>query len=104
MSAQPLYAAKQIQRKGMKLAMSVGDNRHYHIHEILPRHYQQTATRAGLPKVMVDWALEEIADTLPDAIRIACEALPADFPEDLRDSIADGALKRREVLTATAKA
>lgn len=100
MSAQPLVAAKQIQRKDMKLAMSVGDNRHYHIHEILPRHYQQTAARAGLPKEKVDWALEETADTLPDAIRIACEALPADFPEGLREAIADGALERRESLAA----
>jgi serine/threonine-protein kinase HipA len=100
MSAQQLYAKKQIQRKDMKLAMSVGDNRHYHIHEILLRHYQQTATRAGMPKEMVDWALEEIADTLPDATRIACESLPVDFPEDLRDAIIEGALKRREMLAA----
>jgi serine/threonine-protein kinase HipA len=102
MSAQDLYAEKRIQRKDMKLAMSVGDNRHYHVHEILPRYYQQTATGAGLPKEWVNWALEEIADTLPDAIRIACETLPADFPEDLRDAIVEGALKRREILAAAA--
>ena len=105
MSAQHLHAEKKIRRKDMKLAMSVGDNRHYHVHEILPRHYQQTASRAGLPKEMVDWALEEIADTLPDSLRIACESLPADFPGDLRDAIFEGALKRREMLAAaTARA
>jgi hypothetical protein len=53
-----------------------------------------------LPKEKVDWALEEIADTLPDAIRIACETIPADFPEDLREAIVKGALKRRESLAA----
>jgi serine/threonine-protein kinase HipA len=99
MSAQ-LFVRKQIQRKDMKLAMSVGSNGHYHINEILPRHYQQTGTRAGLPKEMVDWALQEVADTLPDAIRIACESLPADVPEDLREAIAEGALKRREIITS----
>jgi serine/threonine-protein kinase HipA len=104
MSAQPLYVEQQIQRKDMKLAMAVGNNSHYHIHEIQPRHYLQTADRAGLPDVMAAWALEEVADTVPDAIRIACETLPADFPADIRDSIVEGALNRREIITATAQA
>lgn len=103
MSAQPLYVAKRIQRKDRKLAMSVGNNRHYHIHEIQPRHYLQTADRAGLSDVKAARALEEAADTLPDAIRIACETLPADFPADIRDSVVDGALNRREIITAAAQ-
>jgi serine/threonine-protein kinase HipA len=37
-----------------------------------------------------------------DAIRIACETLPADFQEDLRDAIVEGALKRREILATAA--
>src|SRR6185437_16654823 len=99
MSAQQLYDKKQIQRKDMKLAMSVGDNLHYHIHEIQPRHFQQTGMRAGLPKERVDRALEEIADTLPDATRIVCESLPADFPAELRDDVVEGVMQRRNVIT-----
>lgn len=102
MSAQPLFVLKQVQRKDRRLAMSVGKNGHYHIHEIQPHHYHQTAARAGLPKEMVDRALDEVADTLPDAIRIACESLPADFPEDLREAVVEGALKRRDILALRA--
>ena len=100
MSAQELQDRKQIQRKEMKLAMSVGDNRHDHIHEIQPRHYRQTADRAGLPGGMADMALDQVADALPGAIEVVCAALPAGFPAALRDSIARGALKRRDLIAA----
>lgn len=99
MSAQNLYDERQIQRKGLELAMSVGDERHYHIHEIRPRHFRQTAARAGLPDELADKALEEIAAALPRAIDAACEALPRKFPADLRDSIVGAALKRRKLVT-----
>jgi serine/threonine-protein kinase HipA len=103
MSAQNLQDRKQIQRKEMKLAMSVGNSRHYQIHEIQPRHYRQTADRAGLPDGMAEMALDQIADALPGAIEDVCAALPSGFPADVRDSIANGALKRRNVIaTATA--
>ena len=102
MSAQHLFDCKQIQRRDMKLAMSVGNNRHYHIHEILPRHYYQTADRAGVPESMVALALDQIGDDLPGAIESACGSLPAHFPADIRDSIAEGALGRRGAITAAA--
>jgi serine/threonine-protein kinase HipA len=102
MSAQHLFDCKQIQRRDMKLAMSVGNNRHYHIHEILPRHYYQTADRAGVPESMVALALGQIGDDLPGAVESACASLPADFPADIRDSIAEGALGRLGAITAAA--
>jgi serine/threonine-protein kinase HipA len=102
MSAQNLQDKKQIQRKEMKLAMSVGNSRHYHIHQIQPRHYRQTADRAGLPDGMADMALDQIADALPGAIEIVCAALPSGFPADVRDSIASGALQRRNVIATAA--
>lgn len=98
MSAQHLQDTKQIQRKDMKLAMSVGDSRHAHIHEIRPRHYRQTADRAGVSGAIVDMALDQIADTLPGAIDAVGAALPPGFPAELCDSIAEGALKRRNAL------
>jgi serine/threonine-protein kinase HipA len=100
MSAQHLFDIRQIQRKDMKLAMSVGDNNHYHVHEIQPRHYYQTAGRAGLPDTTVALALGQIGAQLPAAIDSACAALPADFPADVCDSIAQGALNRLRVITA----
>ena len=100
MSAQHLFDLKQIQRKQLKLAMSVGNNNHYHVHEIQVRHYYQTAKKAGVPDSMVETALGQIAEDLPAAIENASAALPKGFPTELRDSVAEGALKRREVITA----
>jgi serine/threonine-protein kinase HipA len=103
MSAQHLYDRKQIQRKDMKLAMSVGNNNHYHIHEVQPRHYNQTAGRVGLPESTVALALGQIGEDLPAAIEKACATLPADFPPEICDFIAQGALKRLKVITAAAE-
>lgn len=100
MSAQHLVYLKQIQRKQLKLAMSVGNSNHYHVHEIQVRHYYQTAKKAGVPDSMVETALGQIANDLPAAIENASAALPKSFPTELRDSIAEGALKRCEVITA----
>jgi serine/threonine-protein kinase HipA len=100
MSAQHLYDLKQIQRKQLKLAMSVGNSNHYHVHEIQVRHYYQTAKKAGIPDSMVETALGQLVDDFPAAIENASAALPKKFPTELRDSIAEGSLKRCEVLTA----
>ena len=45
--AQPSLDSRQIERKQMTLAMSVGDSRHHHMDEIYGRHFVQTAIRAG---------------------------------------------------------
>lgn len=100
MSAQHLFDLKQIQRKQLKLAMSVGNSNHYHVHEIQVRHYYKTAKKAGVPDSMVETALGQIEDGLPAAIESASAALPKNFPTELRDSIAVGALKRCKVITA----
>ena len=94
MSTQHLLDDMSLQRKNMKLAMSVGNNKHYRVHEIQPRHFKQSADGAGLADGMVELALNQVSDTLPDAIATVSNSLPEDFPEALRDSIAEGALKR----------
>jgi len=99
MSAQHLLDLNQLQRKQMKLAMSVGKNNHYHVHEIRPRHYSQMVKKAGISDVIVETALTQVNDDLPAAIEAATAQLPAGFPPDIRDSIAEGALRRREVIT-----
>jgi len=47
LSAQPSLDQHQISRKDMKMAMSVGDSRHYRLDEIESRHFLQTAKQAG---------------------------------------------------------
>ena len=49
---------------------------------------------------MVEMALGQIVDDLPAAVENASAALPKNFPTESRDSIAEGALKRCEVITA----
>ncbi len=98
MSAQLLLDSKQLQRKNMKLAMSVGKNRHYHVHEIQPRHFQQCEEIVGMSEGAADMALNQIYEDLPDAIAAVGESLPSDFPGDLFDSISEGAMRRRKAI------
>jgi serine/threonine-protein kinase HipA len=101
MSAQPLFDAGQLRRNEMKLAMSVGDSRHYRLHEIMPRHFVESAARAGMPATVVQAIFDELADDLPAAVATACACLAEDFPVELRRSISGGALQRLERVIAT---
>ncbi len=97
LSAQHLFDNGQLRRTQMKLAMAVGDNRHYRLHEIMPRHFIQTAKTAGMPEVDVQATFDALAADMPEAIDNVCKALPEDFPETIRDSIVavvDQRLKR----------
>ncbi|WP_420971702.1 HipA domain-containing protein [Bradyrhizobium sp. B120] len=47
-SAQPSLNAGQIKRNKMKLALAVGDSRHYVVDGVIPRHFVQTAAKAGI--------------------------------------------------------
>ena len=49
MSVQPAVDAGQLRRNQMKVALAVGDSRHYVIQEIMPRHFVQTAAKSGIP-------------------------------------------------------
>ncbi len=99
-SAQPLFAAGQLQQKNLRLAMAVGDNRHYRIHELTPRHFVQTAARAGLPPSAVERLINEMIDTVPTAIKQVCENLPPDFPAAVSDPIVEGLSQRLKRLPA----
>ncbi len=99
-TAQPSLDAHQIERRQMKLAMSVGDNRHYRIDEIAARHFFQTADRAGLPKALVRQAIEGVASGMPKAIDQLEAELPAGFPLALHEAVKAGTLARLRVLEA----
>ncbi|NGN43691.1 type II toxin-antitoxin system HipA family toxin [Mesorhizobium sp. CGMCC 1.15528] len=87
LTAQPSLDSHQIQRKQMKLAMSVGNSRHYRIDKIHVRHFVQTGAEAGLPKALVPNAIEEIAASASDAIAWIEKSLPKDFPAFIHESI-----------------
>lgn len=87
LTAQPSLDTSQIERKQMKLAMCVGNKRHYRIGEIQPRHFLQTGEEVGLPKSLAAAAIEEIADAADNALKQLEGDLPAGFPEEIHASV-----------------
>jgi serine/threonine-protein kinase HipA len=76
LTAQPSFDDRQIERRQMKLAMSVGKSRHYRIDTIQARQFRQTGEEAGMPKSLVRSALEEIAADAETALAAICFAGP----------------------------
>lgn len=87
LTAQPFFEAHQIQKKQMRMAMSVGDNNHYKMEEIHARHFKQTAKKAGLPNYIVQEALEEILGAAEISFQKIEEKLPANFPGEIHESV-----------------
>ncbi|MFC3723106.1 type II toxin-antitoxin system HipA family toxin [Neoaquamicrobium sediminum] len=87
LTAQPSLDSHQIQRKQMKLAMSVGDSRHYRIDQVHARHFIQTGAEAGLPKFLVPDAIEDVVTRANDAIESIEKSLPEGFPAVIHDSV-----------------
>ncbi|HKU55371.1 MAG TPA: type II toxin-antitoxin system HipA family toxin [Rhizomicrobium sp.] len=87
LTAQPSLDANRIERKQMKLAMSAGTSRHYRVGEIAGRHFLQTGAAAGLPKILVLDAIEDVADKAAKALNKIESDLPKDFPEVIHTSV-----------------
>ncbi len=94
MSLQPSIDNGNLRHAQYKMAMSLGDNRHYRVNEILPRHYQQTAKHCTLAADTLENIFSEISDKLPAALEKSQNQLSSDFPPALADSIISGAKKR----------
>jgi len=102
LSTQPSLDARQIERKQMKLAMSVGNNRHYRIDEILPRHFFQTAERAAISEFLVRDAINAMTSRMDNALASLEAELPGDFPQELHACVSAGIRRRMRVLTEDA--
>jgi serine/threonine-protein kinase HipA len=100
LTAQPSFDASRIERKQMRLAMSVGSNRHYRIGEIAGRHFAQTGEAAGLPKPLIRDVIVQMTDTAEEALRQVENALPADFPEAIHASVKSAVISRLKSLGA----
>ena len=94
LTAQPFFDARQIERKKMKMAMSVGNSGHYKMDEIQGRHFIETAQRAGLPDYIAQEALDEIFSTADQAMKNVETKLPRDFPEEIHASVMRGMKSR----------
>ena len=76
MSTQPSVDAGHSRENRFKLALAVGDNRHYIISTISPRHFAQTAAREGIPAPMIDETCRELAEGAEPAIETVLEIAP----------------------------
>jgi serine/threonine-protein kinase HipA len=101
-SVQPSLDANQIRQNQMKLAMAVGDNRHYIVHTVQPRHFLQTAAKSGIGASVVKPLFAEILEKSPGAIQNVLDELPAGFPEQVVASITGGFRSRLHILEAAA--
>jgi serine/threonine-protein kinase HipA len=100
-SAQPSFDSKQMFWKQYRLAMSFGAKPHYAFRQISPRHFLETAERAGLGKDVVRSLLEELVAALPPAFERIVADLPENFPQDVVNSILDGIKRRMSTLKSS---
>lgn len=94
LSAQPSLDAGQITRNKMKLAMAVGDKRHYQVDDIVGRHFIQTGHAAGLNEAAVRSIFAELMMAAPAAIEAVIAGLPEGFPPELSNAISRGFIAR----------
>ena len=98
LTAQPSLDAGQIDQRQFRLAMSVGKNRHYRMHEILGRHFVQTGEAADLPRQLVRDALDEMAGRTEAALEQVRTELPKSFPRSIDESVSRGVVDRAKKL------
>jgi serine/threonine-protein kinase HipA len=93
-SAQPSLDAREIKHTKMKLAMAVGDSRHYVVDSVMPRHFVQTAAKAGIGARPVTAIFDELRARAPAAVEQVAVSLPKGFPAEVADAISQ-AIKAR---------
>jgi serine/threonine-protein kinase HipA len=89
-SAQPSADAHQIRKNQMKLAMAVGDKRHYAVATISGRHFVQSAEKAGAAKAVAFEVIDELIANGGVVLDRVIDKLPTEFPGEIADAIADG--------------
>lgn len=100
MSAQHAVDANQIRQNHYKLAMSAGDNRHYVVGRVQPRHFAQDADAAGMPNGVMQTVFAELIAAAPAAIKAVRAAMPNDCPPALIEGIVAGFSERLRLLPA----
>lgn len=96
LSAQPAVDAGQLKQNRMKMAVAIGEGRHYVVSKIAPRHFLETAHVSGLSRDIVVKAFRDLHDRAGQAVEQARKALPRGFPKMLTTSIVNGILNRCE--------
>ncbi|MDZ7803144.1 type II toxin-antitoxin system HipA family toxin [Thiohalophilus sp.] len=75
----------------VRLAMALGDNNHYRVKEIMPRHFYQTGRKAGLRNADIDDLFEALRNKIGDALaKVEALAGQADVPDTTVGAILQG--------------
>src|SRR6202041_3070602 len=99
-SAQPSVSASEIRPNQFRLAMTVGNTRHYRINTIAARHFVENAQRAGIGKRIMVSIFDELRETAMNAVRNTVAQLPKNFPEEITREIQLGINKRLQAILA----
>ncbi|MEZ5998111.1 MAG: type II toxin-antitoxin system HipA family toxin [Hyphomonas sp.] len=94
MSLQPNYAAKLLRKNEFRLAMAVGDSRHYGMESVLPHHFLEDAKAAGMAQDQVRETFGSLGEAAGSAFERALAAMPEGFPRDMTLPIGDAMRKR----------
>ncbi len=98
LTAQKAVDDGQIRHNRMRLAMSVGDQNHYRINEVVRRHFLETAKMVGLGQDLADSAIDDTLEQLDRAIEETQSALPPGFPDGLSNSTFAGIRGRARMI------
>ncbi len=93
MTVHPALAARQLEIKEARLAMAIGERRHYRLADIQRRHWTQTARAAGFPLIDFEELLQDIearAATLPAFAKTLTEQVSPELVEPVVDGIHKG--------------
>lgn len=101
MSAQPLYTARQMTKKDMKLAMCFGRNRHYNIDTITRRHFYESAEMCNMASSRIDEIIEEIRSNWDSAVEQAVVQTQEYGASKMTEAIIDGAAQRLKVFAGS---
>lgn len=99
-SAQPSVDAGQIRRNQMKLAMALGNSRHYVVTSIAPRHFLQTAAKAGIGSSVLHAIFDDLHRSARTAVDRVVQSLPPGFPQGVTASIVGGFESRLRLLAS----
>lgn len=103
LSAHPVigHGAGKVAPQKAKLAMAIrGQNNHYLIDRIQPRHWLAQARSSGLTEAWAKDLLGELADCTGKVLEDMAQKLPADFPGDVAQAIFAGIQDQRDKLAA----
>jgi len=99
LTAQKAVDDGQIRQNRMRLAMSVGNENHYRINEVVRRHFLQSAKTTGLGEQLIDNMVDDVLKQISGSIERTRADLPQGFPAALLNSFVEGIQRRAENLS-----